>query len=294
MMPQNTTLPDLPAGYDLSIGQTGAFLVNVAVQMYEDWKTDGRPERSDFNWTPSTHCPVFAESPFEVGQFTFISQVWSQFETDLGESKVEPFGFLAVQQSGGLNVLAIRGTETVLDWVADAEFSLVDFAYGAGKVEKGFNAVFEGMIPDLSAILSDLSAKSLVVSGHSLGSSLTTLIGPYAVQEHGIGVANYNTASPLTGDQAFATFTEGLSGLSTFRLVNLDDIVPRLPPEELGFVHVGPAAQFSESHGSTELERIADNHSGCCTYAYAIMNPAAYINPDFDSCMNSQRSTEYA
>ena len=83
----------------------------------------------------------------------------------------------------------------------------------------------------------------LVVVGHSLGSALATLF----VAENGLAGALHTPglfafASPLVGDAAFAATYARMSeatGINTFRIVNKSDIVTKIPPSEIGYVHVG-------------------------------------------------------
>jgi hypothetical protein len=96
--------------------------------------------------------------------------------------------------------------------------------------------------------LGPTAAPSVEVAGHSLGAALATL---YTLENARTDkVANpalCTFASPLVGDATFAAAFNAL-GLTSWRTVNAPDLVPKLPPEILGFAHVNAEQRF-DSHG---------------------------------------------
>ena len=128
------------------------------------------------------------------------------------------------------------------------------------------------------------SATQLVITGHSLGSTVATLSVPIACSIGFAGV-HYNEGSPRVGDPTFVAYINGLS-IPTYRLVNIEDVVPTVPPPEapvkggtLIYQHAGTPVSFSAQYGS-----VPSNHDPCCSYAYAIFNPDSPMNPDPASC----------
>ena len=83
--------------------------------------------------------------------------------------------------------------------------------------------------------------KPLVLAGHSLGGALAVLAAEYSarVAGHAPEVV-YTFGCPRVGDANFAgSFRDlGLSSV-TYRLVHGADLVPRVPPTGLSYVHVG-------------------------------------------------------
>ena len=82
------------------------------------------------------------------------------------------------------------------------------------------------------------ASASVEITGHSLGAALATL---YAMENARAGqIANpmlCTFASPLVGDATFAAAFNALK-LTSWRVDNLLDLVTKLPPAALGFVHV--------------------------------------------------------
>jgi hypothetical protein len=88
---------------------------------------------------------------------------------------------------------------------------------------------------------------SIEITGHSLGAALATL---YTLENAYTGKiknpALCTFASPAVGDSTFAAAFNGL-GLTSWRVVNAPDLVPKLPPQILGFTHVDSLQQYSST-----------------------------------------------
>jgi Lipase (class 3) len=147
-------------------------------------------------------------------------------------------------------VIAIRGTEGILEWLHDAEFLQVPcpFLAGAGHTEDGFTALYESLrtgvepnSPTLVNALATLSyprpVSSVTMCGYSLGGALATLLAlDVAANTIFRAPAVYTYASPRTGDSLFArTYDQVVK--NSYRIANRLDIVPALPPP-VGYEHV--------------------------------------------------------
>ncbi|MGE2815268.1 lipase family protein [Mycobacterium heidelbergense] len=154
-----------------------------------------------------------------------------------------------VNQAGDV-VIAIRGTEGILEWIHDAEFDLVPcpFLAGAGHTEDGFTAMYEslttGTAPDSPAVVNALAAlafprpaTSVTICGHSLGGALATLLAlDVAANTSFKAPTVYTYASPRTGDSLFASTYDQVV-INSYRIANRLDIVPALPPP-INYEHV--------------------------------------------------------
>lgn len=281
----------IPPGYDLGLARTCSFVVNVACDMCEQWKAAGCPPNGFFQWQPADTCPV-TNSVFDVGDFTFSGPIWSNFILDAAVVS-EPFGVLARSTSDPQTLhLAFRGSQTDADTRMDLQVELVDYpppttpTAGGVKVERGFYGVFSGIdrvFLDRLFLTASAAGTRLIVSGHSLGSALATLAVPLA-RANGITGANtlhYNQASPRVGDRGFQSYYDSLD-VTTFRLVNTYDVVPKSPPPP--YVAVGVEAPFGADYGSE-----AERHNPCCSYSYALFNPTAPVNPGMGACMAASK-----
>lgn len=275
----------------MGIAQTCSFVVNVACDMCEQWKAAGKPNANDFSWQAADSCPVTG-SVFNLEDFAFSGPIWSSF-TFLGKTVNEPFAIVAQNSTDHTTLyLAFRGSQTADDIGEDIEIELTDYRPPTVspiediKVERGFYTVFNGL--DQSALnkvfsqVADIDG-NLIVTGHSLGSTLATLTVPLACSEKipSTNVSQYNQASPMVGDSNFQTYYDGLD-VPTFRLVNTYDVVPKTPPGP--YVAVGTEAAFGADY-PTELEC----HDPCCSYSYALFNPSAPYNQEIGTCMATSK-----
>jgi len=181
------------------------------------------------------------------GGYQIVSKIYADDLTDdLPDFKV--FGFIA--QSGTDVVVAIRGTEGFLEWLMDFDFVQTRFPYvDAGNTEKGFTNFYTSLragpsivepraIDVLGNLVAGGSVTTLRIAGHSLGSALATLL---AIDVSGNdvfpGPTVYTFASPRVGDKVFAGNYDTLVPTS-WRVSNLNDVVPHLPPLLAGYAHV--------------------------------------------------------
>lgn len=205
----------------------GAF-VQAAYQMFASAPTSLTP-------------PVTPAIQFPAGyQLAFYLTAVDKFAE---ESEREFYGFVAQSQTTPANyVIAIRGTDKIIEWLIDAEFVPTSFTEvpAAGHVEDGFLSVYRtlnGLMPDgktpqdLHAFLkAQAPGGNVVVTGHSLGGAVANLLAlDAAVNDGATSLALYTFAAPKTGFGEFATlFTQKVP--NSVRVYNEPDIVPKVPP----------------------------------------------------------------
>ena len=154
------------------------------------------------------------------------------------EAGAQGFGTIA----GDTAYLAFRGTQpdSLSDLLADADFRLEDWP-GGGRVHRGFQAALHSLREQIDRWLGDVGERTLVVTGHSLGAAMATLMAagrPAAIL--------ISFGSPRVGDQAFV---DSLAGRDVRRFVDTADLVARVPPEMLGYAHL-PGLRYIDSTGA--------------------------------------------
>ena len=179
--------------------------------------------------------------------FTFVEALYgNELATDISPHSGETvtYGFLATSAAGEL-IAAIRGTETIEEWLHDFAFLFVPnpIHAGGGLTEDGFTAIYRSLragadpntptaIAAITNLVSTSGASSITVTGHSLGAALATLLALDAGLNSGIGSSGttvYTFASPRTGDHFFAgSFNATIP--ESYRIYNRTDLVPQLPP----------------------------------------------------------------
>jgi predicted lipase len=153
---------------------------------------------------------------------------------------------LILQAAGASDVvIAIRGTEGIMEWVQDAKFGMVPcpFLPGAGNTEDGFTVMYSSLRTGTSAASPSVvnalnglafpipinASTSVTICGHSLGGSVVTLLAlDVAANTKFNNPTVYSYASPRAGDQTF-TNTYNHMVPNTYRIANRMDLVPKLP-----------------------------------------------------------------
>jgi hypothetical protein len=204
----------------------------------------------------------------------------------LGSTDPVFYGFIVQNMTDASQfVLAIRGTLNGVEWWDDFNAAIkTPFKVpGCGSVGAGFARIYEtlevierptgaatapvvaqslksigGFCQQVSALVRRRVAAtaratgrdtsgSIEVTGHSLGAALATLYtleNAFTDKIPNPGLCTF--ASPFVGDSTFASAFDGL-GLTSWRIVNSPDIVPKLPPEILGFTHVNTLQLYNSS-----------------------------------------------
>ena len=163
------------------------------------------------------------------------------------------YGLVAVGGDPKTAVVAIRGTETTMEWWDDFHWDLVPFTQvtDGGNVAQGFldiyntfgtmspgqaqvsaapgtfaaqvaRAAADGLAADLDPAL------PVVVCGHSLGGALATLLVADLTANTPLKPQAWTFASPRAGDAAFAARYGALSTVS-WRIYNQVNVVPYFP-----------------------------------------------------------------
>jgi hypothetical protein len=178
--------------------------------------------------------------------YTVVTTVYANdLATDMNPERgdrIVSIGFVLQAAGTGNLVVAIRGTQGILEWVQDVEFLQITFPYlvGAGHTEDGFTAVYGSLrtgeatdSPRVVDALATLPFKppvgTLTICGHSLGGAVATLLAlDVAANSSFKTPVAYTYASPRTGDPSFASTYDQVVP-NTFRLANRLDLVPKLP-----------------------------------------------------------------
>ncbi len=256
--------PAAPRPFDPTDASEYGQFVQAAYKMYSD--NVGKPTAL----TPAQPSPPDFPAKYQL-------VAWIHMQDFILQSTAPTFyGFIA-QSTVAPNqfVVAIRGTSNGVEWWDDANaVKKTPFTnLGCGSVGAGFARIYDtlevvdcqpaapGAAPGQSlkaagTFASQISAlvrrhtpaaaapgglpaaASVEVTGHSLGAALATL---YAMEnaktEQLVNPALCTFASPLVGDATFAAAFNTL-GLTSWRVDNAPDLVPKIPPAILGFVHV--------------------------------------------------------
>jgi triacylglycerol lipase len=141
-------------------------------------------------------------------------------------------------------VIAFRGTNPseLADWIVNLTFS--PFLLDEGRVHQGWYSAYKSLEPAiLEAIPADEQySRKLWVTGHSLGGALAVVCN-YSLIDRGMTVTSTVTfGQPMVSDARLAGFLGSHATGRYVRVVNENDVVPKLPPWT--YVHFGKLAWF--------------------------------------------------
>jgi len=181
------------------------------------------------------------------------------------------FGFVLTSPSH--NIIAFRGTSNPKEWVANFQARQSDYGQSGeprGRVHTGFLRLYDQLAPQVRRTANQLDPKlPCYVTGHSLGGALATLaIADLAQTNRALSsqLQLYSYAAPRVGDAAFGSFVNTIAP-NNFRIINLSDVVPMVPPSSLRaeqYSHIGQEWIFLDYAGgdipashTTTLYRLA-------------------------------------
>ena len=144
-------------------------------------------------------------------------------------------------------VVAFKGSSEPKDFLQDAKFEMRPLLWTDGvmiaEVHAGFLEDFQAInVAVMGMVRSYLAANPagrIFITGHSLGGALAILCA-MEFQRQGLPIAGvYTFGQPRVGNHVFGFIYDEYLRNVTFRLVNGNDIVPRVPGILLGYHHCG-------------------------------------------------------
>jgi hypothetical protein len=232
-----------PTGYVLAEAQEAIALSNIAYQ----------GEGGDYNAIQAAIIAALGSSRVLGGNLTLV---WLAISPDMGTL------IYAARDDREPNryALVVRGTDWnfLTDWVDDFDV-LHTHNWPTASPPDPSIVVAQGSWDGLQAVLTATSQPDgmtlsgllgqiingaapgldLLVTGHSLGGALATILGLYLADTVStwnaaavsVSMKTYTFASPTTGNQAYVNYYDSRSGLSNiswqaFRVFNAQDMVP--------------------------------------------------------------------
>lgn len=171
-------------------------------------------------------------------------------------------------------VVAYRGSADIQNWIFNLDFFLIAYPSaacpGGCEVHRGFLIVYQSISTGVLAAMHALAAKyhsrqpSILVTGHSLGAALAILSAAdvsLAFKASVPAILVYTYGEPRVGNPAWAYWmaTDVLPGTIQFRVTHKADPVPRIPPEEFGFLHVPHEVWYNNDLAGDTFTVCVDN-----------------------------------
>jgi pimeloyl-ACP methyl ester carboxylesterase len=213
-----------------------------------------------------------------------------------GFSSRECYGVL-LEGAAGEFLVAIRGTNGILEWIEDAQAVRPTPHPLGGRVGDGFWGLYETLVfrppggtdvaPAAKGIADAIGVGGTVtVAGHSLGAALATYLTLDLAERPGIRVQGRYFASPRPGDAAFVdVFDRTVADYRSYAYAL--DVVPHVP---LGFVPLLKSVTISPDKAQARIRfGIGCAHHLVCYLAaldYANMEKGFVASPiDVDNLL---------
>lgn len=163
-------------------------------------------------------------------------------------------GFIAVDDTNRIIVLAFRGTKSLSNWRIDMKVRRVKTDYCEDcRAHHGFYIGWKLIEADVVLKVAEQVKKNpdyrLVVTGHSLGAALATLAAGHFRKNEELREKTelFTFGSPRVGNKELAKFLTAQSDLS-YRVTCMADPVVRIPPHWVGYYHMSPE-YWMRDHG---------------------------------------------
>ncbi|CAM3543449.1 lipase family protein [Parendozoicomonas haliclonae] len=148
-------------------------------------------------------------------------------------------------------IVAFRGTEATLgEWMNNAQIAKDTWTEDnpLGMVHSGFYEAFNSVWNQVLAEIQRLRThnQTIWLTGHSLGGALATIAAAtLELQQPDIRVNGvYTFGQPRTANHLFAKNYNNRLKERTFRCVNNNDVITRIPPQIFGYSHIGTLMYF--------------------------------------------------
>lgn len=174
-------------------------------------------------------------------------------------------GFALRSKLDGHGVIVLRGTMTTDEWLNNINYRLRPFSYHKpenGQVHRGFRDIYKGLRGRYRELARQFEQdQKLFLVGHSLGAAVSMLGALDLAQlnpEQAPQIQAYLFGGPRVGDTLFAKTYNQLVPTS-YRVVNVCDVVPYIPFEEINTVADVLSYPYADTKGEIAYVHQAGN-----------------------------------
>jgi len=155
--------------------------------------------------------------------------------------------------------VGFRGSSNLQNWISNIQISQIQ-PYDDQEifVDKGFYHLYDNLKPSILEILSSLAIKyntnQLLITGHSLGGALSTLLAfDLKYKNYDYDIQSVITfGSPRVGNDYFSKTFYSFQ-LYSKRITHYHDIVPHIPEEFLNYEHIYNEVWYNEENSNYKI-----------------------------------------
>lgn len=187
---------------------------------------------------------------------TTVGQSGSVFVQTNASTYVQ--SYVTTRPDTGAALLSFRGTMPTSwkDWIKDNfdAFKITPVGF-TGEVHQGFYDAYMSLKPQIMQDLGSLGARSVQVTGHSLGAAMASVaMYDLSVNEGFTILPSATFGQPRLGDSDFeASWSSMFGGDNVWRVTHNRDPVPHVPLEAMGFHHIPTEVWYTEDASSYQV-----------------------------------------
>lgn len=266
-------------------------------------------------WVAGAYDPTLSKHCIDLAQSSYCVSSPTQWDCTTCDSSIqleyvtEIEGVRAIQGYDNFTqtlFVAFRGSENIQNWIDNVQVEKV-YPYNDTTIgiEKGFHKAYHYVENDLLRNLEKLTTTykthDVLVTGHSMGSALATLLAYDLMTSDTYTVSHLITfGSPRVGNTAFVK-SFNTYPLVYSRVTHYNDIVPHVPEELLGFLHVSNEIWYNEDNSEfsvcDDYNTEDDMCSNSCspTHCTSTSDHLYYLNVTMgeDGCMLENLQLSY-
>ncbi|KYK60903.1 hypothetical protein DCS_02042 [Drechmeria coniospora] len=164
-------------------------------------------------------------------------------------------GYVAIDHTREEIILAIRGSWSVRNWMADALTFQIECPFSSGcRIHAGFWLAWSHIRERVTNIIIESHDKhrnyKVIATGHSLGGAVATIAAVDIYFRKKILVDAYTYGSPRIGNNDFANFASLQPG-NIYRITQGNDLITVLPTLRMGYAHTTPEYWISNATASS-------------------------------------------
>lgn len=195
----------------------------------------------------------------------------------------------------GYIFIAFRGSSNIENWIQNLKFQQISPWNNTIMVDKGFyedyEFIKEALFDSLYEISKLYNTTNIVITGHSLGSALSTIVSYEIIKYYDYSIKYLITyGSPRVGNKDFANDFSNIIkkyDINSYRITHANDMIPHLPQTFMNYYHITNEIWYNEAN--SEYIICKDDYyedqscsDSCAPYnCISISNHLYYLNTSF-------------
>jgi len=252
------------------------FVIALSVMSLTSASLDWQMTNLTLNHAQNTYCsPTTYQSRAYKGILAGFVPTYT-----INDTSKDTHGYIGYHEGQKAIYVSFRGSESAQNWLDDLDVALTTYpAPGCTncEVHKGFYEAETSCFPDVLNQVKTLKTTypdfQVVVTGHSLGAALATLVSIDLINSNISPVRMFNYGSPRVGDTNFANYA-GAVIKDRNRITHHKDMVPHSPMHERFTHHSG---EWYEPSDDVVLSACVDNEDPNCSYQWHVTSISDHL-----------------